>query len=425
MKKMLTLAVLLLALPRVSFAQTDELGTEQVSRLGLEQRWSTQAVINTNRDKVSHVVNDEDNIYLQTSAGVVTAINAENGRILWSSQVGVNDDNSRAAVSNSKILLICTGPVVQGLDKFTGDELFSYRLPAQPSASPGMDDSSFYLPMIDGSVGAFSIRTLKHYERYGALPAGVPRAMAWRYICNETIRFAPVVGEQSIAFGTDLGNIHAASTSSGALAGRPRFEILTKSSVTAPMTYTTRASEELIISVSENNRVFCLNLNNNGKLLWTYAMGRRVTQPMPVFGESVFVVTDGEGMWQLSVVTGQPVRLLSDSEEYWNVPDVNKLLAVSKEKVYVLDNANRVLSVKRSTGEVEANVSTADYSIQIRNSLTDRLYLATATGRVICLAEKGSAFATYHQHPERQPIMPDVPNQDPAAAPAAEGEATP
>ncbi|MBL8816416.1 MAG: PQQ-binding-like beta-propeller repeat protein [Planctomyces sp.] len=423
MNKMLPLAVLLLAFPGVTCAQTEELSTQRVSSLGLEQRWSAQAVINSQRDKVKYVTNDVDNVYVQSSAGVVTTLNAEDGRVLWSSQIGASDEHAMAAISNNKLLMVVTGPVIHAIDKFTGDELFAYRLPVQPSASPGLDDSSIYVPLVDGSLGAFSINTLRHYERYGSLPPGVARTMAWRYICNETIRHAPVVGSQLIAFGTDLGNIHAASTASGATAGNSRFEFLMKSPISAPVTYFSRSSEEFLLTAAENNRVFCISLSNNGKMVWTYPMGRQITEPMPVFDEHILVTTEGGGLRMLSVVTGLPVEVRANGNRQWNVADIEKLLAVSKTRVFALDNANRILSINRETGSIEANVSTASFPISVRNLLTDRLYFANNSGQVVCLAEKGTAFATYHQNRGRQPIMPEGLNADPE--PAAEPAPTP
>jgi hypothetical protein len=57
-----------------------------------------------------------------------------------------------------------------------------------------------------------------------------------------------------------------------------------------------------------------------------------------------------------------------------------------------------------------------DFTVRYGNELTDRIYLATSRGLVICLRENGQEFPIYHRYPERQPILPEfAPEEDPAA----------
>lgn len=39
----------------------------------LVKLWKPQAVLNVERDKVAHIVNDEDVVFVQSTAGIVTA----------------------------------------------------------------------------------------------------------------------------------------------------------------------------------------------------------------------------------------------------------------------------------------------------------------------------------------------------------------
>ena len=100
----------------------------------LVQLWEAQAVLNVERDKVAHIVNDEDVVFVQSTAGIITALNAETGREMWTAQVGRTDEVAMPATSNASIVMIVVGPALYALDKFSGKELFSYRLPSQPSA---------------------------------------------------------------------------------------------------------------------------------------------------------------------------------------------------------------------------------------------------------------------------------------------------
>ena len=95
------------------------------------------------------------------------------------------------------------------------------------------------------------------------------------------------------------------------------------------------------------------------------------------------------------------------------------LVSVTNRAVYVIDSAGRLVTVNRKTGNIVAQTMYSDLSVPIRNSLTDRVYLSTTSGRVVCLKESGIDFPIYHQNPQRKPIMPEVAKP---AATAAENE---
>ena len=75
----------------------------------LQTLWEAQAVLNVDRDRVAHLVNDEDVVFVQSTAGVVTAINAETGREMWTAQVGRTDEVAMPATSNAGIVMIVAG----------------------------------------------------------------------------------------------------------------------------------------------------------------------------------------------------------------------------------------------------------------------------------------------------------------------------
>ena len=391
----------------------EELSPEVLNAAGLESRWISQAILNTTRDHVSYLTNDEELIYVQSSAGVVTAFNAENGRKLWASQIGLNDAHSMQAVTNRETLLIVAGPVVHGLNKYTGDELFAYRLPSQPTTTPRMDSSSFFLPLTHGSMPGFSLKTLAYQERYGKLPPGVSKPMAWRFVSGERSVFPPVAGEHLIVLATEAGNLHAVN-GGGTNAGKSLYQLLLRSPMSAPLTYVDRDGDEMLLAASSDNRLFCIKLAKGANMLWTYPMGNALTEAMMCVDDSVFVIADGAGLTTLSLKDGLP--LLNAAGKPWFVPSMEAVLAVTENRVYALDITQRITILNRETGQIEGHIPVPGHRLRIRNRLTDRIYLATPSGSVVCLCEKGSHFATYHQNPDRQPVMPSIPATDAADA---------
>ncbi|MCA9036014.1 MAG: PQQ-like beta-propeller repeat protein [Planctomycetaceae bacterium] len=389
-----------------SLATGSEPTPQRLSEAGLEIRWNAQAVLNINRDQVQHFSNDEELVYVQSSAGVLTAFNAENGRKMWSNQLGLNDAHSMGVASNKDTAVVIAGLYAFGVNKFTGDELFKYRLPNQPVTSPGIDASSFFVPMIDGSMGAFSIQTLSHLERYGKLPPGVVRATAWRFVSGELSRFSPVVASDQISLCTEAGNIHALDN-----AGKSLYELLMRSAVSAPLFHVTRDNEEMLLAATADNRLFCIRLAKGAEIKWTYPMGEAITQPLLCFGDDIYVITDGGGMTSMSLKQGLPHRTGSKD---WFVPSIRSVAAVTEHRVYAIDITDHLTVIDRKDGRLIDRIPVADYVHKIRNSVTDRIYMSTASGSIICFAESGSGFARYHQNPDRQPVMPAIPEKDPA-----------
>jgi len=148
----------------------------------------------------------------------------------------------------------------------------------------------------------------------------------------------------------------------------------------------------------------------NGRMMWTYPMGRAVDDDIVIVGDNVYVVTQGEGLSSLSLSRG---RLSPTPTGPWFVPDVDSVAAVSATRVYAVDNTMHLLVVDRETAEIRDRIYLGEETNVLGNPLTDRVYLYSNSGRVRCFAEEGSSFATYHQRPDRQPVMPGVPDVDP------------
>lgn len=594
----------------------------------LKQLWESQAVINASRDKVAHIALDEEVVFVQSSAGVVTAMNAESGRRFWSSQVGRNDEVAMKGSTDSQMVVIVVGPVIHAFDKFSGYKLFSFRLPNPPSAAPLLTKRevttgnrtevtrSIFVPLADRSIVAYDVDNLQYQASRGTLRPGVSRALDWRFAAGEIIRFAPVAGQERLAFATEVGNIHVMDMT-GSAKGKTRFQFLMNSPTTAPLAVVNREDQELLLAACDNNRLFCINLKTDGGMLWTVPMARAVYEPITVVGDDVFVVSDDDELRKFDLRTGLPVKvsqgvsavasrtegdggelpaygaavelrcrgLLSfepitvinrstgqtvnslvvdlstaiskasfaaneleevmiripddsrksagvknvklsadrkqltidfsdfnpdetfefyvdlehidvpfwkithnelvgadvkalvspvrlsvvataavnrrvepfpprtvlgrfrDVSTPWFVSGVKSLVAVSENAAYFVDKNDRVVAVSRLNAGSPVVTPTRDFTIHVNNTLTDRVYLSTAGGRVACFTESriqvgalpvpllagltwivypqaalAPDFARYHRNPEARPIMPDVPELDPAP-PAAEGDA--
>lgn len=287
-------------------------GQGQLEPLGLQLRWQSQAVLDVSRDVVEHVSNDENNVYVQSSAGVLTAFDAENGRRLWATQTGRTDEPAMAAVSNKDIVVVASGPTLVGYNKFTGTQVMNFRLAAPPTTRPVMNDSLIYVPMTGGRIYAYSISVLEHSFRYGTLPEDVALPYVWKFICNEEIRHQPVLGSEAIAFATEAGNLHSVNTT-GLARGRSRFQLSMRRPATAALGITENDTSSSIFMLSGDHRVFSVDLLR-GVVEWSYPVGRLMSKPPAVIGNDVYVVSTDDMLTRFardikSVDYGRPVGL--------------------------------------------------------------------------------------------------------------------
>ena len=289
-----------------------DLSQAELRALGLEVRWTGQAVLDVRRDVVRHVSNDESNIYLQSSGGMLTVLHAENGRKLWSAQIGRNDEPSMAAVTNDDTVLTIIGPVAHAFNKFDGTPLFEYRLAAQPMSPPAMNDGAFFVPVAGGALYAYSLSVLEYHTRYGKLPDTVATPHMWRFICGEVIVHRPVLGERAVAFATEARNLFSVETK-GSPPGKTRFQMVLNRPATADLAIADNKGGSSVLMLTGDNRVFSVDLMT-GKTEWTYPMGRSMVEAPIVIGSEVFVVTKDGSLTmldrdELSPSWGRPVEV--------------------------------------------------------------------------------------------------------------------
>jgi hypothetical protein len=80
-----------------------------------------------------------------------------------------------------------------------------------------------------------------------------------------------------------------------------------------------------------------------------------------------------------------------------------------------------VLILSRDDGAITGSLPARELSLRAANDRTDRLYLASPQGTLVCLRPQGSDFPEYHKFPERQPMLPEFAEELPyLPEPAAE-----
>lgn len=292
-----------------SVVQAQILSPSELEQLGLEKRWIGQAVMDVRRDSVTAVINDESNVYVQASSGMLTVFQAEDGRKLWSVQVGRADESAFPAVSNSNMVLVVAGPVIYGYNKFNGTPTFEFRLPAIPTASPAIDEKFCYIPTDGGVLNCYSLAVLEYKFRYDQLPPAINRAVMWRFVTGELIRYPAVIGDKAVSFATDAGSFYSVENS-GTNRGRTRAQVIMNKPVTAKLTALETRDGTSVLALTGDNRVFSLDMMT-GNTNWTYPLSSSLSRSPIVVGPHIFVATEDGVMLKLdrdtaSITWGRP-----------------------------------------------------------------------------------------------------------------------
>ena len=360
-----------------------------LNRYGLERAWWSQATINPKRDKIMHMVLDEENVYLQGSGGAVTAFDAESGKRLWTVQLGNRDEPTFPGVSNDKHFLTISGMTLYCIERFGGRVLWELTMPAMPSVGLSVDDQHIYIGALDGSIYSFDLKKIDELYHKRLLPTWSYEALRWRYRTSKEITTTAYSTGRLVNFASRDGSLYAVSASERELA----WQFETKFPITAPLA----ATHDSLILASENYFVYCLN-RDNGSVRWEFASGFPIRKAPVVIEQDLYIMPDRGGMFNLTVQTGH---------EKWERPGVTDLLAASKTRLFGSDVTGNIVLLQRSTGRPLGTLPLRPFSVRLQNDRTDRLFLATPSGLVMCLREQGSEFARYHKYPERSPIVPE------------------
>lgn len=381
-----------------------------LNRYGLTRAWWAQANINPSRDTVKHLVVDEEVVIVQATSGLVTAYEVETGRELWKAQLGNQDSASFPAITNTDMVMIAVGMKIFAITKFEGDVAWQLVMPVHPSASPELDDDRLFIPSLDGSVFAMNLKRIHRLYNEGKLPDWTAQTQDWRFQSSGKMTYPPVSNSRVLAFANERNRLNTITTA----AREPVFEFRTDAAISAELTMT----DDYVYMASEDFRLYCVNINTGGLRWAPFTAGLPIRHRPMVVGEYCWVTPVRGGMYTLSTTTGRMAWP-------WR-PEVSELHSVSERYLFASDRLrNLVLLDRLNQGKPVATLPLRDYSVRIHNLRTDRLIMATPSGRVVSIREKKLDFPLYHLDPDRRPIMPkfesdadpDV-TDDPNAAPS-------
>jgi outer membrane protein assembly factor BamB len=370
---------------------------DDLARHGLVRAWWNRAVFNPARDKIRWISADEQAVFVQSTGGMITAFDSETGRRMWSKLIGTPDQVAYPLSTNDRMAFLAAGMNLYGIDKASGETIWSIKLPHHPSAAPEVDEDQVYIGTAEGSVYAYNLAKIKSYYDRRLLPQYQLQTLDWRYQAPSEIVTPPVSNGEAVVFASYSGLLYSVFAKDRGL----NFQFETEGR--APIRVPLGRSQDTVFVASDDARVFALDMMS-GNRRWSFTAGQPVRQQPRVVGNSVFVMPSGRGMYALRTTTGF---------EQWHQPQAVQFLAATPELTFASDKTNNVLIVDRKDGAITASLPYRHLNVRVENERTDRLYLANDTGLVVCIREASREEPIWHMFPDRQPIRAEVAPDEP------------
>lgn len=366
---------------------------QALSRVGLERAWIGHAEMNAARDHMHNISGDEEVVFVQSTSGITTAFDAEDGRRLWSIQLGQFDEPAFPVTTNDKTAMIAVGIKIYGIEKRTGVVLWTIRLPGQPAAAPSIDEKRLYVGTLDGSVYAYSLDVIRRLYERQMLPKWQAESLIWRYRTGKDITSPPIpiAKESFVLFASRDRSMYAVTSSDRNLV----YQVFTNAQLVAPLAF----SGDRAYLASEDYSFRAIRIKD-GRTLWEFTSGLPIRKKPHGFGDYVFILPERGGLHCRTAALG---------EEVWPPRrGISDFLSYTQDSVYTLDLDRNLHRIRMSDGASMGTVSMAGFDVRYANEKTDRIILGTDSGAVICLRQQQRRFPLYHMNPDQRPIVPDV-----------------
>ena len=397
---------------------------------GLTRAWFTQVGSSGIHSHVTAVVLDEDMLLVQASDAMTYALDAETGRLVWSSEVGSPSlmslapggngrkpkeappkadaaktaagpaaKNATPAASaepagppvNRQVIAIVNGTTLYLLDRGDGRAHIDVKSKkdwkvslknAMPMAGPLVMDEKVFIPTT-GQVEVYSIDTLTDslglFESSGSVVA------------------TPTASGSRVMWGTDQGVLQMSNLEATGVKDRIPLG--------GPIVSQLAARTPRVFATSLDTMLYCVH-DTSGATLWQYSGGSPIRHRPVLFEDSVYALPEDGGISSLSVLEG---RLK------WANPDAHYFLAASPTRVYVIDRFNRLQVIDAKNGSSLDSFPLPLGVIPVVNTANDRIYLSSREGLI----------QEMHEFELRKPAgHPDVNMQAPVEeAPVPKGKA--
>lgn len=316
--------------------------------------------------EVKEVVVPESRLVIVTSDGLVQNLNAETGKVIWTSACGSAAAPAFPAAVSPVGVSVLHGERLYLLDWKTGKHKSSQRLRYPASASIGVCNDLAFVTDIKGRVQSYRLTSGKQ-ARYGYIISG-------RAVGN------PVNNNQFSAIASDAGYVYVFAGGD-----KPTEWIRYESSspITGGLAFGNNA-----FYASTTGVVSKITLSDRlGRINWEYHTGQPTSSPPLVIGDMVYVSTDSGELTAIEDSTGF---------EKWNASGMSIDQAIGKagNDLFALSRHGELIVLDSDSGAVKGRSGVINIAKPCTNQINDRIYLVAKTGQIQCIRHVGAELPT-------------------------------
>jgi outer membrane protein assembly factor BamB len=382
-----------------------------LERLDLTLAWHTRVTMEGPRDGIRSLQLAPGKkglqFIVQTRRGSVAALDAETGDLLWQTEVGVPYWVGQPVAFNSHAIFVTRREYLYGLDRTTGQHLINtidlrtkqpkpgMLLTSVPSGAPVADEHMLYIPF-SSRIYAFMLP----FERKKSEQVGLEE-------------FARGAGDNEL-YVKWVNNLLGLRTEQPLLLGGPAlgavspngtFISMGSTVLTDPIFFKTGEPVATAPGQYENfayvgtdpGNVYAINMATCDQA-WRFGVEAPLFRGPQVTARDVYVSPDRLGLYRLDRLTGLA---------RWLNRDAARFLATNGQFVYAGDTVGRLLVLDYFRGTtLAAYDALRDYPVVYQNELTDRVYLGSNDGLIICLHHRGQRTPLLNKLPPPPPPAP-------------------
>ncbi len=397
-----------------------------LERLNLTMAWHTRVPMNGQRDGLASLqlipAKSGFQFIAQTRYGAVVALDPETGDLLWQAQVGVPYWPGQPVAANSHALFVIRREYLYALDRQTGRHMIEtvdarrgqpipgMVLPGVPSAAPVADELMLFIPFAT-RISAFELPYAQKKPTMPMLDELEPSAPPNHPFVKWTETLPGLRTELPLLLsGPAVGGVSPNGTFfTFASAARSDLNFFrTGEPVRAAM----GQYENFAYVASENGNVYALNMLSCDQA-WRFNADTPIFRQPHVTAHDVFVSPDRQGLYRVDRASGVARWLNRGAESF---------LATNNHFLYATDSVGRFLVLDYFRGTTLAALDLRDYSMPYHNELTDRVYLGSHDGLIICLHDRGKRTPVLTKEPPPAPKAKPKPKETPAETPKGNGD---
>jgi outer membrane protein assembly factor BamB len=364
------------------------------ARYGLTRAWYTQIGSPRATGAISNVNYDRGTLFVQSKTGMISALDAETGRMLWSTQVGPENHTSTEPSANENFIVVVNGSVLYVLDRADGRLQWQKPLDGCPGAGPGASQTHAFVPMVNGQVEGYDLEK-------GA------NQTPWIYKSAGRVLVPPMTTNQSVSWTTEKGYFYVADPAGLGI----RYRLETRDAIHSRPAYWTPH----LYACSSDGCVYAVH-EKNGKIVWKFAVGDPIySSPVAIEGK-VYAISVLSGMICLDGTTGA---------QLWTAPKIIQFVATSPTRIYACDQLGRLAILDAHSGTRLGAMPLDGISLKLINAQSDRLFLAADSCVMQCVREIDLKSPVIYTMPPPTKNEAKVPAKAPAAKPKADAAAEP